>query len=279
MQNSNGPNTTSYLFQAAIGRSGSTILRRSIGLHPDVYYNGKENNLIQDIAEVAHRNCTQHSRVVAMEVDQPTYNAAFGNLICSLVWPDQELCKRPVHFAAINPTESNLDYLGEMFPEFKLVCLVRNGIEVVCSRLKFDSFSHLDFRSHCQTWMRIEQMLEWGEKNPDRFFLFRHEWTYEPKLIESKIDEMFRWAGMRSSQAVIDNILNVNDCMPTTQAPKEFVQMTERERRDYFRAKGERWRSWKAEERNDFVEICGGLMKRLGYPIPFEGSAIQTRAA
>ena len=116
--------TPNYLFQAAVGRSGSTIMRRSIGMHPDVYYNGKENNLIQDVAEVANRNCNQPSRVVAMEVDQKAYDAAFRQLICSLIWPDAALAQRPVHFAAINPTESNLDYLGQLFPNSKVVCLV-----------------------------------------------------------------------------------------------------------------------------------------------------------
>ena len=244
-------------------------MRRSIGLHPEIYYNGKENNLIQDVAEVARRNCTQPSRVVAMDVDQTVYDAAFRQLICSLVWPDSTLGQRPVHFAAINPTESNLDYLSQIFPNSKVVCLVRNGIEVVCSRLKFDSFKHLEFRSHCQTWMRSAEMLDWGQVHPEQFFLFRHEWCYDGELVSSKIDEMFQWAGLPPSSAVVDNIRNVNDCMPTTQAPKEFTAMDDVEKRDYFRAKGERWRNWTEQERSDFIEICGRLMERLEYPIPF----------
>lgn len=244
-------------------------MRRSIGLHPAVYYNGKENNLIQDIAEVAKRNCTLASRVVAMDVDQPTYDAAFRQLICSLIWPDESLAQRPVHFAAINPTESNLDYLIQMFPNSKVIVLVRNGIEVVCSRTKFDSFANLGFRSHCETWLRSAAMLDWGQRNQDRFFLFRHEWCYDPELIELKINEMLQWAGLPSNSAVVDNIRNVNDCMPTTQAPREFTEMNDLEKRDYFRAKGERWRKWTEEERSDFIKICGGLMKRLGYSIPF----------
>ena len=271
--------TPNYLFQAAVGRSGSTIMRRSIGMHPDVYYNGKENNLIQDVAEVANRNCNQPSRVVAMEVDQKAYDAAFRQLICSLIWPDAALAQRPVHFAAINPTESNLDYLGQLFPNSKVVCLVRNGIEVVCSRLKFDSFSHLGFRSHCETWVRSAAMLDWGLRNQEQFFLFRHEWCYDPELVARKINQMLQWTGLPASSAVVDNIRNVNDCMPTTQAPKEFTAMDDLEKRDYFRAKGERWRQWSEEERRDFVEICGGLMQRLGYAIPFDAQRDREQAA
>ncbi len=269
-----------YLFQAAVGRSGSTILRRSIGLHPDIYYNGAENNLIQDVAEVAQRNCTRPSRVIAMQVDQPTYDAQFRRLICELTWPDQELAAaRPIRFAAINPSAANLDYLCQIFPNSKIVCLVRNGLEVVCSRMKYQSFRDLEFQSHCQTWNRCGDMLDWGQRNPDRFFLFRHEWTYDSTLVEQKLNELFHWSGTRGCPAVANNIRDVIDCMPTTAVPKAFAEMSDLEKRSYFQAKANRCHHWTESQRQQFTEICGELMDRLGYEIPFPQIRRAGRAA
>lgn len=269
-----------YLFQAAVGRSGSTILRRSIGLHPEIYYNNAENNLIQDVVEVAQRNCTLPSRVIAMQVDQQTYDASFRRLICDLIWPDQQLgSTHPVHFAAINPSADNLDYLCQIFPNAKVLCLVRNGLEVICSRMKFQSFCELEFHSHCQTWCRSNDMLDWGARNPDRFFLFRHEWTLESKLVEEKLNELFAWAGTSSCSAVVDNIRNVIDCMPTTEVPKDFAEMTDSDKQAYFRAKANRWHNWTPQQRQQFIDTCGAQMKRLAYEIPFEPPVWSSNAA
>lgn len=258
-----------YLFQAAVGRSGSTILRRSIGLHRDVYYNGAENNLIQDIAGVGHLNCTRKSRVDSMRVDQDKYDDSFRRLICDLTWPDTELRSRSVHFAAINPSSDQLDFLCQIFPNAKFVCLVRNGLEVVCSRMKHQSFAGNEFESQCRTWNRCAEMIDWGEANPDRFFLFRHEWTYDSGLVESKLDELFDWTGVSSDPAVVANIRNVIDCMPTTQTPKEFSQMDDAEKQIYFREKANRCRDWSDDQRREFKKLCQPLMDRLGYAVPF----------
>lgn len=263
------PNHPQYLFQAAVGRSGSTILRRSIGLHPDVYYNGAENNLIQDIAGVGHLNCTRQSRIDSMRVDQRAYDDSFRRLICDLTWPDRELRARQVHFAAINPGAEHLDFLCQIFPNAKIVCLVRNGLEVVCSRMKHQSFAGNEFQSQCETWNRCTQMIDWGERNPDRFFLFRHEWTYDSQLVESKLDQIFKWTGIPNSPEVVANIRNVIDCMPTTEVPKEFSQMNDAEKQNYFREKADRCQDWSDAQREQFIELCKPLMERLGYSIPF----------
>lgn len=262
-------NQPQYLFQAAVGRSGSTILRRSIGLHPDVYYNGAENNLVQDIAGVGHLNCHRKSRVDSMRVDQQTYDASFRRLICDLIWPDDELRTRQVHFAAINPGSDQLDFLCQIFPNAKFVCLVRNGLEVVCSRMKHHSFAGNEFESQCQTWNRCAEMIDWGKRNSDRFFLFRHEWTYDSQLVGTKLDELFEWAGVPRCPAVVANIRDVIDCMPTTQVPKEFSQMDDAEKQKYFREKADRCQDWSDHQRQQFTEICKPLMDRLGYVITF----------
>lgn len=129
-----------YMFLCAVGRSGTTILRTSLGCHPDIYYNQRENNIVQDLLAVALNNCTQDSRKCSMVVEQSVHDRIFRDAICQLIWPDPALATKPVHMAAINPTGDQLDYLCHVFPTAKITCLVRNGIEVVSSRLRYRSF-------------------------------------------------------------------------------------------------------------------------------------------
>jgi len=204
-----------------------------------------------------------------MRVSQQTYDESFRRLICDLTWPDQELQSRKIHFAAINPEANDLDYLCQIFPNAKFVCLVRNGLEVVCSRMKHQSFAGNAFESHCQTWKRCADMINWGERNQDRFFLFRHEWTYCSQLVETKLNSLFTWAGGLGNSAVVANIRNVLDCMPTTQAPKEFSKMDDVEKQNYFQQKADRCYDWSRAQRRQFIELCKPLMDRLGYAIPF----------
>lgn len=54
------------LLISGVGRSGTSALRFSLGVHRDVQYTGTENNIIHDVMTVALRNCTMASRKTAM---------------------------------------------------------------------------------------------------------------------------------------------------------------------------------------------------------------------
>ena len=255
-----------FLFLCGVGRSGTTILRRSLGLHPDIYYNGQENNLVQDLIEVAQKNCTQPSRKIAMVVDQQDYDAAFQRLTIDLLWPDPLLQQRPVLMAAINPTGDLLSYLAQVFSPAKFVGLVRNGIEVVQSRTKYNSFSHLEFEQHCETWLRCAGVVDWGDRHPDQFRLFRHEWMYEPDL-DHRFSQLFQWLGIGHHAAVAERIVT-NLTHPTSDSGTPFSSMSPEEKSAYFDRKRAAWYSWDANQQTTFRSLCGPLMERLGYLIP-----------
>ncbi len=263
--------TIQHLFLCAVGRSGTTIFRTSLGLHPDIYYNNRENNVVQDILEVAEKNCKQQSRQYSMVVEQKEYDAVFRSAITQLIWPDRALAARPIRFAAINPAGDQMDYLCQVFPDAKIVCLVRNGIEVVSSRIRYRSFADHEFENHCQVWKRSQPIAQWGEQNPDRFRLFRHEWFYDEFTIRAKLSALSSWMGIRLADEPADNILN---CLrhPTqekeTNSP-DFEQLSAEEKANYFQEKSERWKSWTEEQRSMFQELCGGFMSELEYEIPW----------
>ncbi len=266
------PPDARQLFLCAVGRSGTTIFRTSLGKHPQIYYNGLENNIVQDVAEVGLRNCTMSSRKKQMAVSQDGYNATFRKLIDSLVWPDTEMVSRPVHLAAINPLSDQLGFLQQIYPQAKFVSLVRNGIEVVSSRMRYASFAESDFEAQCRVWIRGEKVCQWGEQNRDSHRVFRHEWFYQPERLEAELAGLFAWANLPSSPAPAEHMLTTL-CHPTESdqqiARREFSRTSIEQRRAYFQAKRERWKDWNRDQRDTFCEICGPFMKHLGYEIPW----------
>ena len=263
---------TKHLFLCAVGRSGTTVFRTGLGQHPDVYYNGKENNVVQEILNVAHRNCTMKSRKVSMVVDQERYDAIFRQTIESLIWPDQNLQGRPLRLAAINPGGGDLDYLQSLFPSSKLIGLVRNGIEVVSSRMAFDSFADSPFESHCEVWNRSIAVAKWGAENPDLFHLFRQEWFYQPDVLKDQLDRAFGWLDVRPSELVFNHINQTlrhpTDSVAEIDAQK-FAEATDDQKKKYFLSKRDRWKSWSETQRRTFADICGAGMEQLGYVIPW----------
>ena len=261
------PRPRNHLFLCGVGRSGTTILRRSLGLHSAMYYEGKENNLVQDILAVARDNCTLPSRKFAMNVDQKTYDDAFRQLIQQLVWPGPQGHEKPIWMAAINPVAEQMDYLCQVFPNARILVLVRNGIEVVASRMNHRSFGKLDFESHCQTWIRTRGIIHWGQRHPGRFRIMRHEWFYDERALESALEHIFEWLEIPAESQVLRNFaqsLPHPTGRPVTTAGESVIKS----HRAFFESKSRAWCEWTPGQRQTFHRICAPFMQELGYEMP-----------
>lgn len=269
-----------WLFLCGVGRSGTTVLRTSLGCHPQIYYNGFENNIVQDVIEVALRNCTMESRKKAMVVSQDQYDEMFRELLNSLVWPNKELGQRPVHLAAINPTPEQLDYLIQLFPGCKFIGLVRNGIEVVSSRTEYQSFATNTFTAHCEIWNRAASVYEWGQKHSDCFLEVRQEWFYAPQRLHQWMELFCEWLSIEFSEEPKDKILGTLR-HPTSAdiqiGRREFQSTAIEDKEKYFLSKRDRWRTWTPEQQVEFANLCGENMTMLGYDIPWVSSTTNSR--
>ena len=263
---------TKYLFLCAVGRSGTTVFRTALGQHPEIYYNGKENNAVHDILHVAQRNCSMKSRKFAMQVDQDRYDQIFRQTIEALTWPDEKKNSLPARLAAINPEGEQLDYLRQVFPGSKIICLVRNGIEVVSSRMAFESFAKDSFQSHCDVWNKSRSVIKWGRNHPDHFRLFRQEWFYQKDILKERLHETFQWAELSPSDLPLNHITETLR-HPTggtaSIALNEFASTSEDEKKQYFLSKRDRWSNWSEDQRQMFFGKCGGFMEQLKYEIPW----------
>ena len=122
---------------------------------------------MQDVLDVASHNFHSPSRSCAIVVDQEEYFAAFRELLWRIIWPDPEKRQRRTWLAAINPNPETLEFLQTIFPDAKVIGLIRDGVDMILSRQNYKSFKQNTFESHCQTWIRTQPVIAWGERNAD----------------------------------------------------------------------------------------------------------------
>jgi hypothetical protein len=253
---------------SGVGRSGTTALRESLGLHPDVHSTERENNIIYDLLDVAHRNCTAQSRRYAMRVSDADYDAAFSRLVLSLLWPTprEPAPSRLLAFSDLTPDRAG--YLVRLFPGVRIVYVVRNGIEVVASRMRYDGFKHQPFDAHAGVWSRAMQMAQWGEQRDD-FLLVRHENLIADTGPEDETARICRFLALPYAEACARN-LREKEYHPTPERKAAAPALLAR--------RSQRWRDWSPDELDVFDATCSEAMDYFGYERPWRPGSL-VRAA
>jgi len=251
------------LIVSGVGRSGTTALRMSLGIHSDIAYNRSENNIIMDILETGLHNCTYHSRKASMQMSQGKYDKVFRNLLLNVLYPRPPLTisppKRWMASSDINPRL--VGYLPQLFPNVRIVYLVRNGIEVVSSRMVFEGFKEQPFEWQCEVWAKAEEMVRWGVEQ-DNFYLIRHDSLLDRESISHVFTDLWTWLGLKNDPRCAD-ALSTETYHPT-KFPSEGSDTT----MDLRRRKS-RWEFWTDEQRDIFTNTCASAMRYFGYPIPW----------
>jgi len=260
-----------------VGRSGTTALRAAMALHPELDSTGCENNIICDVITGARRNCTVPSRKHAMRVPQQRYDELFRGVLLELLWPmPRQGMNRPKAIAAFTGLPAaEADYVRQVFPGVKLLHLVRNGIEVVASRMKFESFAKGSFESHCDVWAANMGMIDWGHGRSGAgrtdYMLVRHEHLLDSAEAPRVMTDIWRFVGLAPCAAATEHLLGTV-YHPTD--PGAEVKSTGKSPAEVGADRKERWREWTLSQRHEFENRCGEGMRRLGYEIPWHGSPV-----
>ncbi len=251
---------TPLVLITGVGRSGTTAVRESLGQHPDLHYTGRENNIIFDVLDTALRNCTMPSRRFAMRVDEETYDAAFRQLLLKLLWPGPrpEGCRRLLAYSGLRPELA--EYLGRVFPGVRIIQVVRNGIEVVASRMRYAGFAQQPFEHQAAVWNETMHLARWGNDHDD-FLLVRHEQLIATDGPQTEMARICQFLGLPEVSICAEN-LQQRDYHPTSD-DESVTQMAPRGDR------AERWRTWTAEQRAIFDMTCGTAMDYFGYQRPW----------
>lgn len=246
-----------------IGRSGTTVVTKSIQQHPEVYSNGVESNAISDFMSAALKNCTLESRKRQLVVTQETYEKEVQDFLLRIRFPvDQSPAKTPKALSTFTAMTSDVaEFANSVFGKVVWVCIIRNGIEVVSSRMAHRNFGKQSFRENCLTWNRAGDMFGWANTHENAVVL-RHEELHQPVLADQKLARLFGKAGIENNPKCLDYFSRVKRNSTSVEKESEKVQQD-------LTLRHERWKFWTDEERETFKEVCGSQMELMGYPIPF----------
>ena len=251
------------LVLSGVGRSGTTALRMSLGVHPEIVYNRSENNILMDLLETGLHNCTYFSRKTSMQMGQERYDKAFRNMILNVLYPRPRFSfsmpKRWMALSDINPRLAG--YLRQLFPEVRVVYIVRNGIEVVSSRMSFEGFKDRPIEWQCDVWAKSAEMAAWGQQQ-DNFFLIRHETLLNRETALHVFSSLWDWLGLKDEPVCVEALWS-NSYHPTTFSGEDTRSSIDLCHRD------QRWKYWTGEQRQAFEVRCGAAMEFFGYEMPW----------
>ena len=252
-------------------RSGTTVLTKCIAEHPQVHSTGVESNVLNDIVNASMRGSTMRDRRDQMVVSLQDYHAAFRRLIVDILWPSEKMFAGK--FTPQSPPKAvstfsslkveNADELVNMFPDIHIACIVRNGIEVVASRMNHEHIGKLTFEEHCRAWSRAVDMVRWGE-DKDCFTLVLHENLLDPETAARQFDQLFDNAGLTRSNQPLQLLQQRDHHRTRVEGESDDDQRDMSKRR-------QRWRYWTGQQRKMFIDICGEAMGYFGYAIEVEG--------
>ena len=142
------------LLVSGVGRSGTTILRKSFAAHSQIHANDMESNIIQRIAGMGWRSQQDQNIIKNMVVGKQKFWRLVQNLILHLHWPEGDRADRDIKVisTASSMTGISMRGLQAAFPNCLICYAVRNGIEVVSSAANFEPFKKLGFEHACREW-------------------------------------------------------------------------------------------------------------------------------
>ena len=252
-------------------RSGTTILTRAIGAHPQVLSNNRENVWLRDVVEVVGKTLDDPSRVRQMSVEPENFLSGFRETAYRMLFPET-LCgdasgevKALSTFTSLR--EEMFDALPIFLPNFRLVNIVRSGLEVVASRLKHAHISQAgDFRTHCVAWAHSIDIVNWFGQRPDlkdRFFLVRHDQLLNEDSCHDVFGRIQHRFGLDRSDAcakfVQENFVSRNTDSGQSPQTKEGAE-----------ARRHAWQAWTDQQRAEFEEVCSNSMRELDFEIPWQ---------
>ena len=242
---------------SGIGRSGTTVLRKSLELHPLINSTKTENNLVYDLLSALDTSVTKRSN--AIKVSNKEHFNLFKNLIIETSFPYCRDLKK-INALCCDLSEGALSQLMKLFNEqCKVLYIIRNGIEVVASRMLKPQFTHFSFEENCRIWARSMRVVD-SAKGCSNFLLLRHENMFREKNLYNMYQKICNHLDLELHESCIDFALNTY-CHPTMLNDKDSNLSS-------IKSRIKRWATFSDKQKNIFGEICGDTMDFFNYEFP-----------
>lgn len=246
-------------------RSGTNYVSNLIAQHPDIE---ACPNKIWEVPFLQHINHIvefedkffRHKKL-ARNMGEHDFLALFGasfiGYMHSFIAEDKVMLTKV-------PNVEHLAYFPLVFPDERLILLLRDGRDVVFSTLK--SWPTRNFAEVCQRWNDSARLiLEFyaQNKNNDAYRLIK----YENVLADPAkfIDETCKHYGLNSGKYPFDNLDNlpvIGSSVASQQDGK--VNWKNVDKPKDFNPVG-RWQSWTSHQKKTFKRIAGETLKAAGY--------------
>lgn len=250
-----------------VGRSGTSALTQALGTRPDVANPGiGEAPFLYFFIDflISYEDLHPHRKyhLACYTLPRDELQALFRSTLFQSgagVEPPSVNINSKFVVAKTIPDASNITKFREIFPGLRLFYLVRNGIEVVASSVKFFRDPSMDFEHACRNWTR-EIIAHQPLFRSDFCAVIRHE-----ELIRDPA---------KVFSAAFERLKLPDDPSPAKFISKRLVNSSFGEQRDsidvtrVFNSRQSPWALWSGRERTIFVDLCGSTMELLGYSLP-----------
>jgi hypothetical protein len=268
------------VFLVGAGRSGTIALFRALGTHPEILSipggeipilmsigraaspldHGKQKEYFLEQTKIPKQYYYSQLKRLCFESSVGPYYG-YRKLIKTMIKSPSKYLRKRYWCVKTFPGQEAAQGLLSLYPRARFVYLVRNGINVVHSRTKFQHFQDREFAEHCQTWSsavtRFEYLL-----NFEAAVLVQHEELVEdPGRVIQKICTHLAVSSDDSPASYLKNTLvhSLSD-----EQTRESVDV-----KKIMDARSPVYEDWTKEQQNIFKDICGNAMEKLKYEIPF----------
>lgn len=269
------------IFIVGGSRSGTIVLLKALGEHPDILSTPSENPFITDIGRMAYdlafateRDVHYYDRTLRVSRGHifhtlkrlafesslgPDYGVSY--LLRQSVAQKRLLPARRHWCTKSFPGLNTAQGLQALYPNARFVWILRNGLNVVHSRTKFPEFRELDFSEHCQHWAESIRRFAYLIDLPAATVVHQEDLTDDPDQVFQRI---FSLVGVPHHPASTQYALNNHVHPLDDESITKGVNVKE-----VLRKRPPPYESWTPEQRSTFRDICGDAMAKAGYELPF----------
>ena len=280
------------VFVVGAGRSGTSVLRRALGMHPQIlraphdaqisvpYFLNAWNSFKSGNSGSGGDGQSDHKverdlvyetfcQLCLGRVFGPDFSVAslLRDLLRELIrerrmprGPDVSIFKKTHWCAKANPSSEQYEALAELFPKLRIIYVIRNGIDVVHSRTKHRGFAHEEFPDHCMWWRALFNRYRYISRIESAIEVRHEQLVAEPERL---FRDAFDHIGVDYHRAPI-NFVKSTLVIPFDQPTQVGVDV-----KQVFATRKPPYEGWSVEQRETFKKICGDTMREAGYEVPF----------